>query len=76
MSKYHNYESYSDPTAGMAISEVAHEERKKKREKKLKMEYERFKNLLEHINILCEEHGFTIENRVWLKDERTGKVWK
>lgn len=72
MSGYYNREKYSDPTAGMAIGNVTRDEKKSKR----KEEYERFKSMLKDIHTLCMERGFTLENHIWLKDERTGKVWR
>ena len=72
MIRYRNCEKYSDPTAGMAIRNVTRDEKKSKR----KEEYERFKSMLKHIHTLCMERGFTLENHIWLKDERTGKIWK
>ena len=72
MSRYHNCERYSAPTAGLAIGNVTRNEKKLKR----KEEYERFKRMLKDIHTLCMERGFTLENHIWLKDERTGKVWR
>lgn len=39
-------------------------------------ELDRFNKLLAIIKGTCEIAGFKIENRIVLKDERTGKVWK
>ena len=72
MTRYYNCEKYSDPTAGMAIGNVTRDEKKLKQ----KAEYERFKSMLKDIHTLCMERGFTLENHIWLKDERTGKVWR
>ena len=72
MSGYRNCEKYSDPTAGMAVCNVTRDEKKLKR----KEEYERFKSMLKDIRTLCMERGFTLENHIWLRDERTGKVWR
>lgn len=72
MARYYNREKYSDPTAGIAIGNITRDEKKMKQ----KAEYERFKSMLKDIRTLCMERGFTLENHIWLKDERTGKVWK
>ena len=72
MARYYNREKYSDPTAGMAIGNISRNEKKLKQ----KAEYERFNSMLKDIRTLCMERGFTLENHIWLKDERTGKVWK
>lgn len=39
-------------------------------------ELDRFNKLLAIIKGTCEIAGFRIENRIILKDERTGRVWK
>lgn len=36
----------------------------------------RFKKLLSAIFYICDCAGFHIEERIVLKDKRTGKVWK
>ena len=53
----------SDPTACKAI-------------KKVDAERERFSKLLDTIFTICEYAGFHVENRIELRDRRTGKVWK
>lgn len=37
---------------------------------------ERFNKLLNTIFDICELAGFSVENRIVLKDKRTGKVWR
>lgn len=73
---YKNYERYSDPTAGSAMAAVRKEEVKAYKKRKQKEEYDRFVNMLESLHKLCKKNGFALENRLWLRDERTGKVWK
>ena len=43
-----------------------------------KKEFEdtRHKRLLKSIFVLCDLAGFKIENRVVLRDKKTGKVWR
>ena len=36
----------------------------------------RFKRLLAVIFYVCENAGFHVENRIELRDKRTGKVWR
>jgi hypothetical protein len=36
----------------------------------------RFKRLLAQIFRLCSLYGFHLEERIVLKDKKTGKVWK
>lgn len=52
-----------DPTAYKAI-------------KKADVERERLTRLLDVIFTICEYAGFHVEDRITLKDKRTGKIWK
>ena len=36
----------------------------------------RFRALLQTIFYICELAGFRIENRIELKDKKTGKIWR
>lgn len=58
-----NSEGYSDPTAYEAM---------KNRDK----DDERFHKLLYTIFDICELAGFHLEERIVLRDEQTGKVWR
>lgn len=58
-----NAEGYSDPTAHQAI-------------RNMNMEEDRFHKLLDTIFALCELSDFHIEERIVIKDKRTGKVWR
>ena len=58
-----NGSGYYDPTAYKAIKKVDEEE-------------ERFQRLLATIFYICENAGFHIEERIVIKDMRTGRVWK
>lgn len=60
---YKNSEGYSDPTAGTAIRNVD-------------QEYERFKLLVDTLHKITKLAGFHIEERVVLKDRRTGRIWR
>lgn len=60
---YKNSEGYSDPTAGAAIRNVD-------------QEYERFKLLVDTLHKITKLAGFHIEERVVLKDRRTGRIWR
>lgn len=65
-----NGEGYPDPTAYEAIAkadlDIALERQAE----------ERFKALLYVIKDICKIAGFELEERVVLKDTRTGKVWR
>lgn len=62
-----NYEGYSDPTAYEAIRRIegGNEE-----------DNIRFYKLLHTIFHVCELAGFSLEGRVTLVDNKTGRVWK
>lgn len=60
---FENGEGYSDPTAYAVL-------------KKEEEEYERFHKLLNTIFYICEMAGFHLENRIVLKDNRTGRIWE
>lgn len=58
-----NGSGYIDPTAYKAIKEIDKES-------------ERFHKLLYMIFDICELSDFSIEGRIILKDNKTGKVWR
>lgn len=58
-----NAEGYFDPTAYEAMRNIERDE-------------ERFHKLLDTIFALCELSGFHVEERIVIKDKRTGKVWR
>lgn len=70
MAKYddprRNASGYMDPTAYKAISKVDQEADAENRLKKL----------LTTIFYICDLAGFHIEERLVIKDKKTGKVWR
>ena len=58
-----NGSGYYDPTAYKDIKKVDSEE-------------ERFQRLLATIFYICENAGFHIEERMVIKDVKTGRVWR
>ena len=62
-----NAEGYSDPTAYEAIRNV---------ERGADADDERFHKLLDTIFSICELSGFHIEERIVIKDKKTGKIWR
>ena len=58
-----NAEGYLDPTAYEAMRNIERDE-------------DRFHKLLDTIFTLCELSYFHIEERIVIKDKRTGKVWR
>ena len=57
-----NFSGYTDLTAYKALENIESEKR--------------FKKLLQKIFQLCESYGFHLEERVVLKDKKTGKIWR
>lgn len=64
-----NAEGYWDPTAFKAISKVD-------REKENDYDSERFFMLIKAIKNICELSDFALEERVILRDKRTGRIWR
>lgn len=58
-----NGSGYYDPTAYQAIRNVDADD-------------ERFHKLLDAIFAICELSDFHIEERIVIKDKRTGKIWR
>lgn len=59
-----NAEGYTDPTAYEAMKSVDKEDATK------------FYKLLDTIFNICELSGFHLEERIVLKDKKTGKIWR
>lgn len=59
-----NSEEYSDPTVYNALKNIE------------KDGDERFHKLLDTIFTICELSGFHIEERIIVKDKKTGKIWR
>ena len=62
-----NHEGYPDPTAGEAISNI---------EIAKKSGNERLYKTIGCILRVCELAGYSVEERIVLKDVKTGKVYK
>lgn len=58
-----NASGYVDPTAYNALKKINEEE-------------ERFHKLLYTIFYICENAGFHLEERIVLKDLKTGRIWR
>lgn len=59
---YENGDGYPDPTAYEVLKKMDEEER--------------FHKLLNTIFYLCDLAGFHLENRIVLKDNKTGRIWE
>lgn len=62
-----NAEGYNDPTAYEAIRNV---------ERGADLNDDHFHKLLDTIFSICELSGFHIEERIIIKDKKTGKIWR
>ena len=60
---YKNSEGHSDPTAGKVI-------------KNMDRDFKRFRKLLDMIFSLCELSGFHLEERIVVKDVKSGRIWR
>lgn len=58
-----------DPTAYKAIKKVDNERGSASAKT-------RYQCAISDIFTVCEEYGFHLENRVMLKDKKTGKIWR
>lgn len=65
-----NGSGYYDPTAYKAIKNLDREDRPSRAEEK------RVRKLLKAIFAICEIAGFHIEERLVLKDNETGRIWR
>lgn len=58
-----NQEGYSDKTAGKAIRKADHEQ-------------EKFEEFLSVVFILAKRYGYSFDERLVVRDKRTGRVWR
>lgn len=70
---YKNNEGYNDPTAGVAMGEVAKEER---REKHKKEHNEAVTSLITMLKQIISLAGFELVGRITLRDKETGKEYR
>lgn len=67
-----NADGYNDPTVDKAFSNVL---KKPESEQELKA-LARLKKLMRFLRFTAGEFGFEIEERIVLRDKRTGKIWR
>lgn len=67
-----NADGYNDPTVDKAFSNVL---KKPASEQELKA-LARLKKLMRFLRFTAGEFGFEIEERIVLRDKRTGKIWR
>ena len=66
-----NGSGYVDPTAHKAIKNMMREERKREVDPE-----QRIYDFLTAIFAICDLSDFHIEERIVVKDKRTGKIWR
>ena len=66
-----NGSGYVDPTAHKAIKNMMGEEHKREVDPE-----QRFNDFLTAIFAICDLSDFHIEERIVVKDKRTGKIWR
>lgn len=69
-----NSEGYPDPTAYDALRRV--EAAQNPALYARSQEYDRFKKLLKIIYKLCDLCDFSIEERIVVRDNQTGRIWR
>ena len=67
-----NGSGYTDSVAGEAITNMDNENVKKPENK----EYTRYRKFVGCILRICELSGYHLEERIVVRDIRTGKIWK
>ena len=66
-SPLYNSEGYYDPTAYYGMKSLAEEQSR---------EAKKVHKLINQLKDLAEENGYVIENRIILKDKKTGRTFK
>lgn len=49
---------------------------KVKRDRQADSDVERFNRVIHILKSVCDMAGYSVENRIVLKDNKTGRVWK
>lgn len=62
-----------DPTAYKAITNVIKETNIKAN---IKAENEKFQEFLHELFDLCDDYGFHLEERIVVRDRKSGKIWR
>lgn len=72
---YRNSEGYPDPTAGEALAKIAREDRRKQRLERIQAQ-ENYEYLCRQFRYMAEESGFEFPSQIWLREIKTGRVFK
>lgn len=73
---YRNSEGYADPTAGEALGRIARDNRRAAREIKRLKARETYERLCGQLKRLADENGFEFPGDIWLRDKKTGFIYK
>ena len=72
---FRNNEGYYDPSAGGAIAKVSHE-RKRMGRLDYMQAVEDYEQLCRELRKLAASKGFLFSDRIWLKHEKSGKMFR
>lgn len=76
MTVYRNSEGYSDPTAEEALRNIARDNRRAAKEIERLKARENYERLCNQMRRLAEENGFEFPGDIWLRDKKTGLIYK
>lgn len=76
MSFYRNGEGYYDPSAGAALSAIACKQRQERRHLAEIQKRGDYEELCLKFRQMAEERGFEFPGRIWLRDKKSGFIFK
>lgn len=75
MTFYRNSEGYSDPSVGEALAAIARDDRRERRLERMQAQ-EDYEHLCRQFKQMAEEKGFAFPGQIWLKDMKSGFIFK
>ncbi len=76
MTLYHkNSEGYPDPSAGEALANIARDDRRARRLERMQAQ-EDYEHLCRQFKRMAEESGFEFPGQIWLREVKTGRIFK
>lgn len=75
MTFYRNSEGYSDPSAGEALANIAREDRRERRLERMQAQ-EDYEHLCRQFKRMAAESGFEFPGQIWLRETKTGRIFK
>lgn len=76
MTFYRNSEGYPDPSAGEALASITRDDRRKKKRLERMQAQEDYEHLCRQFKQMAEEKGFEFPSQIWLKDMKSGFIFK